>query len=58
MLQLPQGKPDFVFQHDGTPPHIHSEVTVFFNRHLPERWIGRVGRFEPLDFFPVGLCER
>jgi hypothetical protein len=40
MPQLLEDKPN-VFQHDGAPPpHIHSEVTTFLNRQLPERWIG------------------
>jgi hypothetical protein len=41
MPQLLEDKPNAVFQHDGEPPHIHSEVTTFLNRQLPERWIDR-----------------
>jgi len=43
LLQLSQDKPNVVFQHDGAPPHIHTEVTTFLNGQLPERWIGLGG---------------
>jgi hypothetical protein len=41
MPQLFQDKPSDLFQHNGAPSHIHSEVTTFWNRQLPERRIGR-----------------
>ena len=34
MLQLLEGKPDIVFQHDQTPQHIHSEMTTFLKVSL------------------------
>jgi hypothetical protein len=42
MSRLLQDKPD-VFGRDGAPPHIHNEMTMFLNRQLSERWIGRWG---------------
>jgi hypothetical protein len=38
--QLLQDKLNVVFQRAGAPQHIHSEVTTFLNRQLPEQWIG------------------
>jgi hypothetical protein len=36
MFQILEDKSN-VFQHDGAPPHIHSEVKTFLNRQLLER---------------------
>jgi hypothetical protein len=70
MPQLHQDKSNVVFQHDGVPPHTHSEVTTFLNRGLPERCIGRGGGVHspvseisrspdltPLDFFLWGFVK-
>jgi len=38
MLQLLENKPNVVFQHDGAPPYIHSEVTTYWNRQLSGQW--------------------
>jgi hypothetical protein len=65
MPQLLQNKPN-VFQHDRVQPHIHSEVTTFLNRQLPELWSAEgfviPGLFDlqiwsPM-IFTVGHCER
>jgi hypothetical protein len=36
MPVLLEDKPNVVFQHDRTPPHIQYEVPTFLNRQLPE----------------------
>jgi hypothetical protein len=33
--QLLEDKPNVVFQHDGAPPYIHSEVKTFLTRQFP-----------------------
>ena len=35
---------DCLFQQAGTPSHWYLAVRTFFNEHLPNRWIGRVGQ--------------
>jgi hypothetical protein len=37
MPLLLQNKPNVVFQHNGAPPHIHNEVTIYLNEQFPER---------------------
>jgi len=64
MLQLLDGKPNVVFQHDSAPLHFYSDVTTFLKRQLPEVWFGQgaahflvseICRLEHLDFFPEAL---
>jgi hypothetical protein len=38
-----EGPDDTLFQQDGAPPHFHKEVTDFFNRKFPEKWIAKGG---------------
>jgi hypothetical protein len=66
MSQLLQEKPN-VFQHDGAPSHIYSEVTTSLNTYLFERWVGegasplpglRDLQNIPPRLFLAGLFER
>jgi hypothetical protein len=67
MTQLLQDIPNVVFQHDGAPPDIHSEVTTLLNRQLPELWIcwgggiiswpPRYPEQTPLKFFLWGFVK-
>jgi len=42
--QLAAERHDYLFQHDGAPPHWHLTVRTFLNEHLPNRWIGHAGQ--------------
>jgi hypothetical protein len=69
---MPQLHEDnFVFKHDGAPPHWHREVRNYLDANLPQRWIGRVtGDNIPLTCWPprspdltlcdvfMGICQR
>jgi hypothetical protein len=58
-------------QLDGVPPNFHTNLRVFFNRVLPQRWIGRVANGDnnllpwpprspgltPCNFFPSGFLK-
>jgi hypothetical protein len=67
MTQLLQDKLNAVSQYNGTLPHIHNVVTIFFNRQLPKQWINQEESTAwPLrspdltsdQILLVGLCER
>ena len=49
--QLAEDSTDFVYQHDGAPPHWSLDVRAYLNDELPHRWIGRVGAND-LAFLP------
>jgi hypothetical protein len=64
MLQLLDGKPNVVFQHDSAPLHFYSDVTTFLKRQLPEIRFGEgvahflvseISRLDHPDFFPGAL---
>ena len=62
---------DFIYQHDGAPPHWKLTVWTYLNDNLPRRWIGRASvednvmlkwpprspGLTPCDFFSGDMCR-
>ena len=58
MPQLQEDGEDFIFQHDGAPPHCHFDVRTHLNVNLPGRWIGRASHNDsPLLPWPPRLSD-
>jgi len=39
MPQYEDDSDDFIYQHEGAPPHYHILVRGYFNQHLLKRWV-------------------
>jgi hypothetical protein len=51
--QTNEDSEDFIFQHDGAPPHWHRDVRRFLNESVTQRCIGRMGNEDlALQFCP------